>query len=92
VLTGPKGPATTSRGGAWPWLISHVFLFDSITLYDALARTGSKIGVATSVRARLWAEAELFPEQRNPALPLTSGQRNALVMFSYQQPLEDNNE
>lgn len=77
-----QGPAMSSRGGVRPWLISHVFLFESTNLYDALDRTGSKIGVATSVRAHLWAEAELFPEQRNPSLPLTSDQRNALLMFS----------
>jgi hypothetical protein len=81
VLTGPRGPAMSSRGGVRPWLIRHVFLFESTNLYEALGRTGSKIGVATSVRAHLWAEAELFPEQRNPAWPLTSDLRNALVMF-----------
>ncbi len=84
VMTGPRGPAMSSRGGVRPWLISHVFLFESTNLYDALDRTGSKIGVATSVRTHLWAEAEVFPEptQSGIAPYLRSAERTSDVQLT----------
>jgi hypothetical protein len=40
-----------------------------------------KIGTATSVRAHLWDAAELFPQQRNGLVVLSSTQREALGLF-----------
>jgi hypothetical protein len=82
VLTGPPGPASSSRGTPRPWLISSVSLFDGPRLSEDLERAGVKIGIATSVRKRLWDAAELWPNQRNSMLPLADEQRRLLRLFS----------
>jgi hypothetical protein len=82
VLTGPRGPASSSRGSTRPLLIDAVYLFDAQSLLDTLRARGVMIGVATSVIANLWDAAQLFPEQRNFTIPLSRDQRTALEMFS----------
>ncbi len=81
VLTGPPSPAVSSKGTPRPWLISSVCLFDAHGLVDELVKAGVKVGIATSVRKRLWDAAELWPNQRNTMLPLTDGQRRMLRLF-----------
>jgi hypothetical protein len=81
VMTGPKSGAISSRGTKRPWLISSVFLFDAHELVRVLKLRGVKIGVATSVRARMWEEAQIHPVQRNNKLLLSSDQKKQLALF-----------
>lgn len=79
VMTGPKSVSLSSRGGTRPWLISHVFLFDSTKLLQELNNV--KLGTATSVKKQLWEMAEIYPTQRNSQLILSAEQNNLLKLF-----------
>lgn len=81
VLSGPKSSSASSRGGTRPWSIESVFLFESAGLTGMLHRQGTKIGVATSVRAEVWESAQIYPPPRNPMLALTDEQRLRLKLF-----------
>lgn len=80
VLTGPRVWEPTSRGQTRPWVIEAVYLFDGPALARSL--TGKKIGTATSVRAHLWKEAEIYPRENPALLRLTQAQRDLLALFS----------
>ena len=80
VLTGPRTAAGSSRGQTRPWLIEAVYLFDAVQLTRSLQ--GRKIGTATSVRRELWDEAEIYPNQNNKALAVTTSQQKLLALFS----------
>jgi hypothetical protein len=82
VMTGPRRFAASSRGGTRPILIDAAYLFEANSLLDALRSRGVKIGIATSVTARLWDAAEVFPTQANAAIQLSAQQREALSLFS----------
>jgi hypothetical protein len=82
VMTGPAAPAISSRGQTRPWCIQSVHLFDADELRGKSEKRGLKIGVATSVRAQYWTEAQIFPESNNPRLHLTAEQREALQLFA----------
>lgn len=82
VLTGPRGTAASSRGATRPMLIDAVYLFETTHLLEALRSRRVKIGVATSVIASLWRDAELFPDQRTFTIPISREQRAALAAFS----------
>ena len=82
VLTGPRGGAVSSRGGGRPILIGAVYLFEASLLIDALTGRGVKIGVATSVAASLWDDAEVFPRRTSPLIQVSAQQREALSLFS----------
>jgi phosphoglycolate phosphatase-like HAD superfamily hydrolase len=71
----------SSRGQTRPWIIEGVYLFDAQALVDELKRRGVKLGIATSIRQRLWAEAEIYPAQRCGLLELSDEQRAALKLF-----------
>ena len=81
VLTGPRSAATSSRGQVRPWIITFVYLFDAQRLLDALEQGGAKTGVATSVKRWLWDEAEIYPNQQNTRLSLSTEQRGLLALF-----------
>jgi hypothetical protein len=81
VMTGPRGGAVSSRRGTRPILIEAIYLFEAGPLLAALRTRSVKIGIATSVVASLWGAAEVFPRQTNPAIQLTSEQREALSLF-----------
>jgi hypothetical protein len=78
VLAGPKPAPKQKR--LRPWVIASVYLFEAQPLVTALA--GRKAGIATGVRQELWTQAELYPEQRNTALPLSQEQRAMLALFA----------
>ncbi len=82
VMTGPASAATTSQGGTRPWRIDSVYLFDAIGLRDDLLARGIKVGTASSVRAALWAQAEIYPKPVNPRLLLREDQVEALKLFA----------
>jgi hypothetical protein len=82
VLTGPAGPAGTSRGGTRPWLIESVYLFDAHRLLDELRLRNVKIGVATSVRRNHGAAAEIYPNPSKPTLTVSSEQAALLQLFA----------
>ncbi len=68
VLTGPKSPAVSSRGSSRPCLISEVFLFEAAPLLNRLHERHVKIGVATSVTAKEWDAARIYPDAGSSAL------------------------
>lgn len=81
VLTGPHTSAYSSRGTTLPWIIEKVFLFDSKWLMEELKKRKVKLGIATSVIAQLWEEAEIYPNQNNRQLILKEEQRKELFLF-----------
>jgi len=81
VLSGPKGSAASSRGERRPWLIESVYLLDATALVRELQERGVKVGVASSVAAATWAQAQVFPEQCNQELLLTGEQRRQIALF-----------
>jgi hypothetical protein len=80
VLTGPKGGAVSSRGATRPWIVDAVFVFDTERLMAQL-RGRVKIGIATSVAACFWEEAEIYPRERSPFL-------RARVASAAERPVE----
>jgi len=84
VLTGPKSAAISSKGTHALWNVCFVYLFSSGELLAEVAKRPVGIGIATSVRKHLWEAAEIYPERRNPALPLrlSPEQFAALSLFS----------
>ncbi len=81
ILAGPKSLAESSRRQTRPWVVTNVYLFDSVDLLDELGRRGVKIGVATSIAEQTWIGAEIFPESRSRQLRLTDEQRKLLSLF-----------
>ncbi len=81
VLTGPRIPATSSRGDHRPMVIHSVHLFEARPLNAELRQRGLKIGTATSVRQLYWQAATIYPEQRSQLLILTEQQRQLLALF-----------
>jgi hypothetical protein len=82
VMAGPKAPAASSRGAMRPWVICSVHLFDAHALVGILRQRGLKIGIATSVRQRLWEQTEIYPLPRSKALLLSTEQRRLLALFA----------
>ncbi|SOC49331.1 hypothetical protein SAMN05660748_2052 [Blastococcus aggregatus] len=82
VMTGPTSAATSSHGRKRPWRIDSVYLFDATQLRDDLVARGRKVGTASSVRAELWAQAEIYPEPANSRWVLTEDQVEALRLFT----------
>ena len=82
VMTGAKSGVLSSRGQVYPATVSSVFLFEWETLLAALQQRKVKLGIATSVAEYLWADAEIYPEQRNGTLVLTSTQYERLGLFA----------
>ena len=82
VLTGPRGPAQSSRDTVRPWLIQAVYLFNARELIADLNRSGVKIYEATSIKRALWDAAEIYPTAQNPILPLSAEQRRSLAQFA----------
>jgi hypothetical protein len=81
VLAGPTSSAASSRGSTRPWCIDAVYLFDARQLRAEQLARGVKGGVASSVRMRQWAAAEVYPSASNPLLPMTSRQKDLLGLF-----------
>jgi hypothetical protein len=82
VMTGPRGTSMTSRGGTRPWVISYVYLFDMPRLIAVLQARGPKIGIATSLRAEDWRQAEIYPAANNPLMILSEQQKRLLALFN----------
>lgn len=78
VMTGIHGSAVSSKGATRPWVIEAVYLFETPALMQELIVSGVKIGIATSVRRKLWESAELFPHSNSPLMMLTDAQRAQL--------------
>ncbi len=81
VLTGPRSPATHSRGAVEPWEIDGVYLFDGPRLVADLRRRGIKIGIATSIRAAAWKAARIYPPRLDSPLKLSTRQVQLLRAF-----------
>ena len=81
VMTGPTSAAATSSGGTRPWRIDGVYLFEASNLKAALVERGRRIGTASSIRAPLWAQAEVYPKLVNSRLPLNQKQVHQLRLF-----------
>lgn len=81
VLTGARTPPASSRGTAQPWTIEAVYLLEAAPLVAQLRERGVKIGVATSVRRRVWDGAEIYPSPTNATLRLTPKQHAMIELF-----------
>jgi hypothetical protein len=81
VMTGPPAAAASSTGTTRPWRIDNVYLFDARQLLADQRARGVKIGIASSVSARFWDAAEIYPSGNNPLLPMTQHQSAALELF-----------
>ena len=81
VLSGPASSAMSSRNATRPWVITHVYLLDAKELAADLLGRGRKVGVASSIKADVWAAAEVYPRE-HPLLPLTLEQSQALALFA----------
>ena len=81
VMTGPKSPASSSRGDVRPWLVKYVYLFDAENLVSDLSQRNLKIGIATSVRQSYWKDAEIYPHQQNQNYIVTEEQKEMLQIF-----------
>jgi hypothetical protein len=81
ALTGPAGPAVSSRGTTRPWVIQFVYVFDARRLLEDLRARGVSIHTGSSVRQALWKAAEVYPESRNAGLVLNQAQRDLLGLF-----------
>lgn len=81
ILAGPKQESSTMRAFVNPWIIASVHLFDGHQLLNVVRERRVQIGPRTSVITQLWEQAEIFPTQRNPLLPLTPEQRQLLQLF-----------
>jgi hypothetical protein len=82
VFTGPISASVSSRGTLRPFCIDGVFLFDAQRLHGELVERGVKIGIATSVRAVQWSQAQIYPEANNSLLVLSQTQRSQLEIFA----------
>jgi hypothetical protein len=82
VMTGPVAQSASSAGSRRPWVIAYVYLFQTPRLMAELRDREVALGVATSIRASQWAAAEVYPEPRNPALPLDAEQFRLLRLFA----------
>ena len=82
VLTGDKSSGPVSKGKTRPLVVRHVYLLEARGLIDSLNGRGVKIGVATSLAKAYWEEAELYPQNRNHAIELTSEQLDLLKAFA----------
>ena len=85
VLRGPTPKKESSRGSVYPLGISSIHLFHSKTLIGEL--TGKvKVGMGssknTSVAAKYWDEAELYPSAKRTDLVLCKEQIEKLDLFS----------
>ena len=81
VLAGPKSEQMTSRGKVRPWVIESVYCFDALRLVKQLESDKVKIGTATSVKQRLWIEAEVYPKSNNRLIVLSNEQCRLLALF-----------
>ncbi|MEP6833719.1 MAG: hypothetical protein ABJB74_10000, partial [Gemmatimonas sp.] len=61
ILSGPRAPASSSRGQDRPWLIEGIHLFEARVLVDSLTAKKLKVGVAASVAGPLWNASEVYP-------------------------------
>jgi hypothetical protein len=84
VMTGPSAPAAHSRGGARPWCLTSVYLFDARQLLNELRTRGVKIGVGSSVRTAQWTAAQIYPQQNNQTLIVQPEQAHLLQLLSGQ--------
>jgi hypothetical protein len=82
VLTGPRSPATTSRGSARPFVIDHVFLFEAKTLCAELRARPVKIQTGTSLLRAQWDAAEIYPRNRCRRYTISNEQKSMLALFA----------
>ena len=81
VLSGPPGPASSSKGQDRPWLLSGIHLFNAAELVAALQSRNLKVGVAASVARVHWDAAEVYPRCACRLLSLTEQQCEWLSGF-----------
>ncbi|MCL4559892.1 MAG: hypothetical protein M1281_04650 [Chloroflexi bacterium] len=81
IMTGPRSNQPTSRSGTRPWSIEFVYIFLTSDLVSKLTSRGSKIGIAASIPKSLWDQAEIYPNDCSPMLPLLSEQKHLLSLF-----------
>ncbi len=86
ILSGPKTSSMDKTTRARSWVIESVYLFDAPSLIEKLS--GRVIGIATSVPARLWDDAEIYPRAMAGGMELSESQQMALGLFSGVEPVQ----
>jgi len=82
ALTGSPAPAESSLGKTRPWVIEYVYLFEASSLIKDLVAHKVQISKEfTSVREKLWVQAEIYPLQTNIILIVSEEQRRQLRFF-----------
>jgi len=81
VLTGPKRVPASSVGTSRPLVIDSIFLFDGPATVDCLKASGCRIGIASSVRRKMWSEAEIYPSPTNTLLIMSEDQKRMIKIF-----------
>lgn len=81
VLTGGDSVGITSKGFSRAWLIKNIYLFDANVLINDLFSRKIRIGIATSLSAQFWSNAEIYPVGRNQTIALTDQQKEMIKMF-----------
>lgn len=82
VMTGPESPAGSSKSHTRPTVITAAYLFAGDKVAKSIMARGVQFGVAASIPKALWGQAQVFPSQNNPVLPLSGEQRGQLALFS----------
>ena len=86
MLAGPRSAPGSSTNTQAPLCIESVYLFESSSLLNELLARGMRPGIARSIPRIVWEAAMIYPEARNPLLPLVPEQCSALGLFACQPP------
>lgn len=82
VLAGPRPSAADRQARTRSWIIQSVYVFEAPSLVQQLLAKGVGIGIAASVAAKWWNEAEVYPRAMRHDVVLTPEQRAALALFA----------
>ncbi len=82
VLSGPRSKASNSKGATRPFVIAHVFLFDSSVLIPELKSRPVRLQTGTSLLRSQLENAEVFPSASSNLYHVTDAQRAMLTLFS----------
>lgn len=82
VLAGPRPSAAYRQARTRSWIIQSVHVFDAPALVQELTVKGVRVGIAASVTAKWWNEAEVYPRSIRYDVVLTAEQRVALAFFA----------
>lgn len=81
IISGPRAPASSSRGQDRPWIVAGIHCFEAQPLVQSLLSRGQKVGVAASVASHFWHAAEVYPNRNSTLLSLRPNQEAWIARF-----------